>query len=697
MLRLKIYDGQEKIHEVPLGTEVVTLGRDDASSVTLADLSVSRRHAQIEPSGNFFVIRDNGSTNGTFVNEMVVRLHVLSSGDTIRVGKYLVRVDTRRSRTTDTTRVRVEQLRLADAALNFQTESPATESPSSPLELDDTSRERLLRILEIHTEIGPVDTKETLLTRTLEIALKEMPAERGVFLLFDGGPVARSDLSLERTASRLQPAAVLVRPTSNEEPKGEANEDLVVPQEALDEVLSQPRAMAGALPPPGETEELKRPFLISPIADGGGVHGILFLDRNPSQPSFDRVDLQFLRPIASQVAISLANATLFAEVSRQSSKVEAIVTHLTDGVLVTDEHLVVVEANSNAAELLGLKERNPVGTPFFDLFEDFDLSPTESVLRALGTEKGTIFHLRPKTNPTNAGVTPENVRLLAGRIAPYSRDAAGQQGAVVTIRDRSSAAHIEELKIQVLEKTAHKLRSPLTVIQGNVSFLREQSDALPPDVVQSLVDLESSSLDLKNLVDEFVAYIELRTRSNPFVTSPIQLRAQQLVSETLGSFSEEAARSDMLLLDKVPSDLPCVVAQRELLSRAFREIVSNAVKFGREKTKVVVEGEAANGYVRLDFIDNGPGIPAAEGESVFFAFHQVDAEHTGQVPGAGLGLTIARHIVQAQGGEVQITSPFGFPDRGTRVSVFLPEGVRDSDTEAEEDDLVLLPRSARTT
>ena len=106
MVRLKVYDGQEKIHDLELGSETASIGRDATSTIVLPDVSVSRRHAQVEPNGNFYLIRDNGSTNGTFVNEMLVRVQLLSHGDAIRVGRYVLRVESQSRQRQDSTRVR---------------------------------------------------------------------------------------------------------------------------------------------------------------------------------------------------------------------------------------------------------------------------------------------------------------------------------------------------------------------------------------------------------------------------------------------------------------------------------------------------------------------------------------------------------------------------------------------------------------
>ncbi len=117
MVRLKVYDGAEKVRELELGSDLITIGREDGSTVVLEDPSVSRRHATVEPTGSFYIVRDAGSTNGTFVNEVLVRSHVLSHGDLLRVGKYVLHYDTQSGKSSESTQVRVEKLALPGSSV----------------------------------------------------------------------------------------------------------------------------------------------------------------------------------------------------------------------------------------------------------------------------------------------------------------------------------------------------------------------------------------------------------------------------------------------------------------------------------------------------------------------------------------------------------------------------------------------------
>jgi PAS domain S-box-containing protein len=651
MVRLKIYDGQDKIREVQLGSEVISVGREPGNDLSLPDASVSRRHAQVEPTGHFYLIRDNGSTNGTFVNEMLVRVRVLSHGDVVRVGKYLIRIDGGRHEEHDSTHVRVAEVGLPPHIMESDAAHTAILRFDGEASITDASRDRLLRLHEIQGAIGHVDTTPALLERALDIILAELHAERGSLLLCEQ-PRPGCDPEAGRN---FIPAAV--RSTGARE-----GDEIVIPEAFLLQSTMRMQGLRSELP-----DGSGRSCLVVPLGDANALRGVVYVDRGAESPPFHPDDLPFLTAIASALSISLANSQLFAEISEEKDKMQAIFTSLTDGVLVVDRDLNVVEANAAATILLGLKEKSPLGANAFDLFAEFDLSPDPEILRASCLREGAVFHIT-RSDPT--GESPGEV-YLAGKIMPYRQRASKAKGGVITLKDRSEMRRMEALKKQFIGNVAHKLRTPLTIVQGSLPLLREGGG----EMEQILDEVQRSSLSLCDLVNQFMEFVELEVKSDRFVSMPQATELKSLVTKAVSSLVEEARNKGVHFVEQFGENMPPVMARPEHLLQAFRCIIQNAVKFVGPEGKIIVEAEHLNGCLRVDFSDDGPGIPREEIESVFYVCHQVDKERTGQIPGAGLGLTIARHIIREHGGEIRITSPYRFLDHGTQVSVFLPLSV----------------------
>jgi two-component system phosphate regulon sensor histidine kinase PhoR len=669
MLRLKVYDDQEKIQDIELNTEVVSIGREPENTLVLPDASVSRRHAQIERNGNFFLLRDNGSTNGTFVNEMLVRVQVLNHGDTLRIGKYLLRAESTLSKPRESTRVRVEELRLPGAGARPRA-LPEKGAPGGGMEppVQGPAPDRLLRLYEVQKELAYLDTTQALLDRALDIILLELNADRASILRCrPSDPSLSSDSSHPEAPSHFLPFGARYSPEAY---LNRTQEELVIPEEILIEGTSRPRGVKTQIGDGKKPGIPSRSCLVSPIRERNLLRGVVYVDREASRSPFRDEDVRFLDAISAEIAVSLANAELFSEISAERDKVRAIFTSLSDGALVTDRDFKVVEANAAATLLLQLEGKNPLGVSLFELISTFQLAPEEELLRASSLLEGSIFQLTRRAS-AERGATD---CLLVGRMLPYPARQAEPKGFVITLRDLSETQRLEELKSRFIGNVAHKLRSPLTVIQGNLPLLRGEAEGVARSQ-EILEEVERNSRALGLLVDQFVEFAEMEVKSLRSLTASRPVELEPILLEAIKLVQPEAKLKGIQVVGRVPADLPPISGQAERLLRAFQQVLENAVKFAGPGKQVLLESKASGSCLRVDFVDDGPGIPEKELESIFYICHQVDEEMTGEVPGAGLGLTIARHIIQEHGGDIQIQSPFGFPDHGTRVSVLLP--VRD--------------------
>jgi two-component system sensor histidine kinase KdpD len=119
---------------------------------------------------------------------------------------------------------------------------------------------------------------------------------------------------------------------------------------------------------------------------------------------------------------------------------------------------------------------------------------------------------------------------------------------------------------------------------------------------------------------------------------------------------------------KLPSGLPPVWADRELIEIALRQLIDNALKYSPRDSPVSVSAELSDNRVVVSVADRGPGIPEEEQTRIFEKFYRADASRH-QIPGAGLGLVIAREIIQVHGGEIWVESK---PGEGSTFRFSLP-------------------------
>lgn len=647
MARLHIYDGQDRLHSVDLGDEPTIIGRDEWSGVVLEDASVSRRHAQIEPTGNFFLVRDLKSTNGTYVNDMLVRVRLLTHGDVVRVGRYLLRVDAGHASRKESTRIRVDKLDLGSDHGIDESARPSV-SPAS------REQQRCQDFKRLSDTIGQLTTRDELYRTALEYLLAELEADRCGILCFD-----EEDRERAICAENLRSVAALS--TGGDE--------------TVSEIRIDPRTLNRAL---GASEaivcdvlgvESRGGAMVAPLRDRGAVQGVVYVDRVASARRFDDDQRLYFDLMVRQIAISLRNAELFEDVIAERGKVQAILTSLTEGIVMTDPGFQVTDANLAAVALLELRKVNPIGCSFFDLLRGFDASPSLRLLTSEAAEGSAVFHLRRHGASRTAEETPDD-KSLAGRIVPFPQRGPQPQGFVVTLRDATTSWRLEKLKSAFISNVAHKLRTPLTVIRADLPLLVENFDS--PVRHELLEELDRNSRRLTHLVDQFVEFSEMDLRSVTEADMPAPATLFRIVAGAVRAKRAVADEKGIRIDNRVPPDLPPLRVRAARLGDAIERIVDNSVKFSPANSQVVLQAEAAEGLLKLHITDEGPGIPGEELDAVFCVGHQVDLQGAGQIPGAGLGLTIARHIVQEHGGEIRISSPYPVDGHGARISLMLP-------------------------
>ena len=147
---------------------------------------------------------------------------------------------------------------------------------------------------------------------------------------------------------------------------------------------------------------------------------------------------------------------------------------------------------------------------------------------------------------------------------------------------------------------------------------------------------------------------------------------RELLRACVVRFTPQADRTGVHLEIDAPALLPEVVGDADRLGQVFGNLVDNALKHASDENsggRVVLQAEHQQGAVVCSVTDNGPGIPAEDLPRVFERFYQVDKSRVRRASGAGLGLAIAREIVQAHGGQIRVESGERL---GTRVTVRLP-------------------------
>lgn len=234
--------------------------------------------------------------------------------------------------------------------------------------------------------------------------------------------------------------------------------------------------------------------------------------------------------------------------------------------------------------------------------------------------------------------------------------------------DRSSSRAHDERATQARDETlavvAHELRDPLhTIAVGLETMLKLQS---PSDerAARQLVVMQRAVRRMNRLILDLLDVT--RIEAGTFALAQEHVQVQPLLNEVLELFEGPTRQRSISLTFHAPQGVPCVIGERDRLLRVLSNLVSNAVKFTPPHGRISVSARLQEDALHFSVEDTGPGIPSESLPQLFERFWQAD--RTGRV-GIGLGLPIAKSIVEAHGGQIWAESA---PGRGTTFHFTVP-------------------------
>lgn len=229
-------------------------------------------------------------------------------------------------------------------------------------------------------------------------------------------------------------------------------------------------------------------------------------------------------------------------------------------------------------------------------------------------------------------------------------------------------SELNQLKLNFIANVSHELRMPMQFLIGYLDLF--SSGALGPvttEQASALSSLQNASQQLKGLIENLLQFSSAATGELPLDMSPLTL---DLPVKTAVTTSRPKAQARAIDLKKIVSaQLPQVIADNEKITWVVEQLLDNAIKFTPAGGLVKVETTPSDRNVMVKVTDTGIGIPNDRIDEIFEPFHQLDGSSTRHYGGTGLGLALARSIVDAHGSKIQVESYVG---QGSSFSFALP-------------------------
>jgi K+-sensing histidine kinase KdpD len=399
-----------------------------------------------------------------------------------------------------------------------------------------------------------------------------------------------------------------------------------------------------------------------PLAARDQVIGVIFIFRS-YQDLFTPNDRILLQSFADQAAIAVFNARLYGQVTYEKQRLDALLDSAADGILILNADLTVERVNDAFERMYGKTTDELANLPH-DKVICWVNPPQGSTLNesiANGwplTPNATLYVEgdleRPLPPPLPVGVTYAPLLSAEGKL----------RNVIVSVRDITHFRTADEIKSTFISIVSHELRTPVALIKGYASTLRRDDARWDKATISdSLAVIEEEADHLSKMIDDLLDASRLQAGGVSLSRADVSLAT--LAKRVAERFSTQS--NHHTIVADFPEKFPIILADERRIEQVVSNLVSNSLKYA-PKGEIRIAGSVRPEQVVVCVSDEGPGIEAKDLPHIFDRFYR-STKAVKQTKGAGLGLYLARAIVEAHGGHIWADPK---PDSGARICFSLP-------------------------
>jgi PAS domain S-box-containing protein len=401
-----------------------------------------------------------------------------------------------------------------------------------------------------------------------------------------------------------------------------------------------------------------------PMVARDEVVGLIYIFRGYGA-AFSGTDRSLLAAFAAQAAIAVHNARLYQQTAAEKRRLDAILESSADGILIMNAGHQVQRFNRALSRMTGLAAADAIGRDHDEVVRWASRQPGPDLAQA---EAGGWP--RPN-NPKPLYVEGDLLRHGGGVMpagityAPLFDRENRLVNLIANVRDITKFREAEELKSTFISVISHELRTPVSLIKGYAETLRREDARWDSEVVKDgLAVIEEEADRLNEMVENMLDASRLQAGAMRLNMSEVAL--DRLAERLVDRFRTQTEKHE--LITDFPPNFPVIVGDEARLTQVLSNLLSNAIKYA-PGGKVVVRGSYTPSEVVVAVSDEGPGVAEADLPHIFDRFYRANSDITKRVKGAGLGLYLAKAVVEAHGGRIEAASPAG---GGTTLSFTIP-------------------------
>ncbi|HOX40652.1 MAG TPA: GAF domain-containing protein [bacterium] len=404
-----------------------------------------------------------------------------------------------------------------------------------------------------------------------------------------------------------------------------------------------------------------RSILSVPVITQSHCIGVLHLI-NKNEDGFNEEDARLAMVVASRIGIKIENAILQERTNSEKELLNNVIENTNEGIIVVDSEGKIRIWNKYLQRLTGLSCHRVINRLDHTHSKRKDFCGEIAVLIQDALRNRSVSYLE-KELPISDGVT-----AWFGITASYISDREGNlENIVFVLRNISKEKELLLAKNDLISTATHELRTPLTAIKGYLSMLLSNDAGNITPLQHRFLDRAfSSSERLVKLVEDLLS--ALRIDENRVSVTPKNFDINELIEESIESLKSKAA-SKRVAFDFDKSKHVYVYADREKSKHIVDNILDNAIKYTKERGKVSISVKDSGHNVLLKIEDTGVGIPQDALATIFDRFTRINNPLSIQAGGTGLGLYIAKSLIERQGGKIWAESTI---NKGSTFYITMP-------------------------
>jgi PAS domain S-box-containing protein len=395
-----------------------------------------------------------------------------------------------------------------------------------------------------------------------------------------------------------------------------------------------------------------------PLISEKRVIGLIFIFRG-YQGTFSQNDRAILQSFADQAAIAVINAQLYTQVSREKSRLDALLDSAADGIMIMSADHKIEKCNQAFARILRKDVNDIEGKEHKQIINwgilQQGMTLEEAELSGWPLTAKAILYVEGDLQRTSGEMVPVGITY-----APLLSGEGHLINIIASVRDITHFREADEIKSVFVSVISHELKTPVALIKGYVGTLRRKDVSWDSEIVQdSLEVIEEEADRLTELIENLLDASRLQAGS--FSLNLAEIKIDQLAVEMAERFQTQTEHHKIIV--QFPEEFPVIVGDKNRIEQVFFNLLSNSIKYSPDGGDILISGQIRSEQIIVCIQDQGTGISQEDVPHIFDRFYRAD-EAAKNTQGAGLGLYLSRAIIEAHKGRMWVEPR---PDSGARV------------------------------